>query len=82
MRGKPVLIGLMLVAGVAATLAHADTSARVDRIRGATGLRAPVYVTAPSGESNRLYIVEQRGVILAQDATADEEFSWTSADSY
>ena len=38
-------------------------SAQITTERVASGLFRPVYVTAPAGDTERLFIVEQRGVI-------------------
>lgn len=47
--------------GVIAGRALADTPLTTEQI--ATGLTRPVYVTAPAGDADRLFVVERRGVI-------------------
>jgi hypothetical protein len=53
-----------LAAALAAALAvHAAEASEMNTIRVASGLNYPVFATAPAGDTERLFIVEQRGVI-------------------
>lgn len=66
-RGRLALAGIAILAacGVAAAVATAR-EARGDALRltrVATGLSLPVFVTAAPGEPNRLYVVEQGGLV-------------------
>jgi glucose/arabinose dehydrogenase len=65
-RALIVPLALALAVGVAALVARAGTAPHVGRVKIATGLKAPVYVAVAPGEPQRFYIVEQRGLILAQ----------------
>jgi glucose/arabinose dehydrogenase len=60
-RVKVVLV-LTLIPLLAVTLLAATGHTALTTIRVASGLNRPVYVTAPAGD-DRLFIVEQRGVI-------------------
>ena len=50
------IVSLALLAGAAASNAQQLTTQRI-----ATGLFKPVFVTAPPGDTSRIFIVEQRG---------------------
>src|SRR5436189_1471370 len=61
-------IGLGIVCSLIAYLqfAHsvfAQAVQGLDAIRVASGLSSPIFTTAPPGDSNRLFIVQQNGVI-------------------
>ncbi|MBL9031237.1 MAG: PQQ-dependent sugar dehydrogenase [Phycisphaerae bacterium] len=51
-------LALLLAAGLA-TSAHAQVGLTTVRVQ--TGLTRPVFVTAPPGDTSRLFVVEQRG---------------------
>ncbi len=53
------VVACVLISGALATASDAAVSTE----RVASGLNRPVYVTAPAGDTERLFIVEQRGVI-------------------
>jgi glucose/arabinose dehydrogenase len=55
---KLLLAGLVLAAFTATI--RAQSSPPLDTVRVASGLTLPLYVTAPPGDTNRLFIVEQR----------------------
>ena len=64
------ILGLLLAAvfagSASAQVLRGDSSSRTDAVRIvqiASGYNSPVHVAAPRNERNRLYIVEQRGVI-------------------
>jgi glucose/arabinose dehydrogenase len=50
-----------LVAGVAASFATRAAAQQLTTVRVANGLTRPIYVTAPPGDTGRLFVVEQRG---------------------
>ena len=52
---------LALVAGAARDASSAPAALRIVTV--ATGLQAPIFVTSAPGEANRLYVVEQGGLI-------------------
>lgn len=64
---KPTFSAVLpLLALAFIALLHAPEATALDTIRVASGLNRPIYVTAPAGD-DRLFIVEQRGVIKILD---------------
>ncbi len=63
--------GLCLGACLALALAAQPNRAHAEVRRIATGLDRPVFVTAPPGDSERIFIVEQRGQILVLNLDDD-----------
>ena len=63
--GAP-LAAFALVAGLAGEAPAALTTERV-----ASGLVQPLFATHVPGDSNRLFVVEQRGLILILDIESD-----------
>jgi glucose/arabinose dehydrogenase len=59
LRARRLILGTTLAAAVAAS---SGSAARPQLVPVARGLHSPVYVTAPSSEPRRLYVVEQRGL--------------------
>ncbi len=55
---------LVVMAGLLGTALACPTAAAVTTQRVAAGLNRPVFVTAPPGDTERIFIVEQRGKIL------------------
>ena len=53
----------LLVLFALVALAPAETRGQATTERIATGFISPVYITSPPGDSTRLFVVEQRGVI-------------------
>src|SRR5436305_15337476 len=59
---KKILFSIVVCVGIAdLLLAQAVTG--LDAIQVASGLSSPLFVTAPPGDFNRLFIVQQNGVI-------------------
>ena len=64
-------LGLTAFTLLALTASSAPADAQLQSRRIASGLATPVYATAPPGETERLYVLEQRGVIrIIQNASA------------
>jgi glucose/arabinose dehydrogenase len=67
LRGVDMAIIVMML-----TLDHASGApGAITTQRVAEGLNLPVYVTAPPGDTSRLFIIEKRGVIRILDLTAN-----------
>ena len=62
-RGRWQGLGLIAFWIFAGTNVHAQAVQGLDAIRVASGLSAPLFVTAPPGDFNRVFIVEQGGTI-------------------
>lgn len=60
--GRPILCSIVLCLGIANSL-HAQPVPGLDAIRVASGLSSPLFSTTPPGDFNRLFIVQQNGVI-------------------
>src|SRR5687768_2960497 len=62
-RPQPVRAGRMLLLASAFLIAapHAGHAVPIKAVRVAQGLSLPLFVTAPPGDTSRLFIVEQRG---------------------
>jgi glucose/arabinose dehydrogenase len=60
LRPRRLILGMTLAAVVAVSSGSAARPQLVPVVR---GLHSPVYVTAPSSEPRRLYVVEQRGLV-------------------
>jgi glucose/arabinose dehydrogenase len=58
--GRPILCSIVLYLGIASSL-HAQAVPGLDAIQVASGLSSPLFVTAPPGDFNRLFIVRQGG---------------------
>jgi glucose/arabinose dehydrogenase len=58
--GRPILCSIVLYVGIANSL-HAQAVPGLDAIQVASGLSSPLFVTAPPGDFNRLFIVRQGG---------------------
>lgn len=54
---------VLLIAIASISQGHAQTVPRLDAIRVAGGFTAPLYVTAPPGDTSRLFVVQQSGQI-------------------
>ncbi|MBK9121408.1 MAG: PQQ-dependent sugar dehydrogenase [Phycisphaerales bacterium] len=66
MKPSPTTLLIALCGALLATsIVHAATP--LTTVRVATGLNRPIYVTAPPGDDNRLFIVEKAGVIKILD---------------
>ena len=57
-RATMVAAGLALAGGILCERADAQSILRAERI--ITGLTLPIYVTAPAGDTGRIFIIEQR----------------------
>jgi len=70
LKGTSLALGVMMALGVSVQ-ARAVTTTRI-----ASGLNSPLYVTMPTGDFNRLFIVEQHGRIriLKNGALLDSAF--------
>src|SRR3977135_689096 len=60
--GRPILCSIVLYLGIANSL-HAQAVPGLDAIQVASGLSSPLFVTAPPGDFNRLFIVRQGGAV-------------------
>jgi glucose/arabinose dehydrogenase len=60
--GRPILCSIVLYLGIANSL-HPQAVPGLDAIRVASGLSSPLFSTAPPGDFNRVFIVQQNGVI-------------------
>src|SRR5256885_1269620 len=60
--GKRIVCAIIACFGIANAL-HAQAVQGLDAIRVASGLTSPLFATAPPGDFNRLFIVQQNGVI-------------------
>jgi glucose/arabinose dehydrogenase len=64
MRSRKIIsLGFVLLIFAAPSRAQAQAVPGLDAIRVASGLSSPLFVTAPPGDFNRLFIVQQGGVI-------------------
>jgi len=59
--------GTGLLAVLILTLPMQTSSARIEAVRVATGLALPLYVCAPPGDTGRIFIAEQHGMIKIFD---------------
>src|SRR5437763_17113974 len=61
-RGKTIVCSIIVCLG-AVVGSKAQAIPGLDAIRVASGLSSPLFTTAPPGDFNRLFIVQQNGVI-------------------
>src|SRR6266404_3791315 len=62
-KGKFGFFCLLLAAFAAGELVHGQAVQGLDAVRVASGLSSPLFVTAPPGDFDRLFIVQQGGQI-------------------